>query len=57
MMNEVFVVYYDVYYFDNIEQRRIECVVDSDEKARAAVHELYKRLDVTYADFESFEVE
>jgi hypothetical protein len=57
MMNEVFVVYYDVYYFDNSQQRRIECVVDSVEKARAAIDELYKRLDVTYADFESFEVE
>lgn len=57
MMNEVFVVYYDVYYPGNGEQRRIECVVDSVEKARGAIHELYKRLDVTYADFESFEVE
>jgi len=57
MMAEVFVVYYDVYYPGNSEQRRIECVVDSVEKARAAIHELYKRLDVTYADFESFEVE
>jgi hypothetical protein len=56
MMNEVFVVYYDVYYPGYGEQRRIECVVDSDEKARAAVHELYKRLDVTYADYEVFEV-
>jgi hypothetical protein len=56
-MTEVFVVYYDICYFDNSEQRRIECVVDSVEKARAAIHELYKRLDVTYADFESFEVE
>jgi hypothetical protein len=57
MMNEVFVVYYDVYYPDSSERRRIECVVDSVEKARDAIHELYKRLDVTYADFESFEVE
>ena len=56
-MNEVFVVYYDVYYPSNSEQRRIECVVDSVEKARDAVDELYKRLDVTYANFESFEVE
>jgi hypothetical protein len=57
MMNEVFVVYYDVYYPDSSERRRIECVVDSVEKARAAIHELNKRLDVTYANFESFEVE
>ena len=61
-MKEVFVVYYDEYcpgYGDMPvrEQRTIYCVVASVEKARAKIHELNKRVSVSYADYELFEVE
>jgi hypothetical protein len=62
MMAEVFVVYYDEYcpgYGDSSpsEQRRIDCVVDSIEKAHAKINDMYKRPHVNYADFKSFKVE
>jgi hypothetical protein len=59
-MNKVFVVYYEVYYpYDtcNCERLRIECVVDSVEKARAKIDVLNKRVGVSYADYELFDVE
>jgi hypothetical protein len=56
MMNEVFVVYYDEYCPGYGEQRRIECVVDSIEKARAKINDLNKLVRVSYADYEVFEV-
>jgi hypothetical protein len=55
-MNEVFVVYYDEYCPGYGEQRRIDCVVDTIEKARARVHDLNKLVSVSYADYEVFEV-
>jgi hypothetical protein len=56
-MNEVYVVYYDEYYPGNGEQRRIYCVVDSVEKARAEINDLNKRVSVSYACYERFDVE
>ena len=60
-MNEVYVVFYDEIYpgFGSRggEQRRIEGVFDSAEKARAKVRELDKLPQITYADFDSFVVE
>jgi hypothetical protein len=60
-MAEVFVVYTDVCYLgygdESVsEQRRIDCVVDTIEKARARVHDLNKLVRVSYADYEVFEV-
>jgi hypothetical protein len=60
MMDEVFVVFYDEAYPGfgerGTEQRRIEGVFDSAEKARAKVRELEKLPQITYADFDVFEV-
>lgn len=56
-MNEVFVVYCDEYCPGHGEQRTIYCVVDSVEKARAKIDVLNKRVSVSYADYELFEVE
>jgi hypothetical protein len=60
-MMEVFVVFYDEIYpgFGERggEQRRIEGVYDTAEKAREMVNKLNKRSSVTYADFDPFEVE
>jgi uncharacterized protein YutD len=59
-MNEVFVVFYDEVYYGygerGTEQRRIEGVFDTDEKARAKVRELEKLPQIAYADFDVFEV-
>jgi hypothetical protein len=60
-MAEVFVVYTDVCYLGHgdesvSEQRRIDCVVDTIEKARARVHDLNKQMGISYADYEVFEV-
>jgi hypothetical protein len=60
-MMEVFVVYYDEIYRGfgerGAEQRRIEGVYDSAEKAREMVAKLNKQSGVTYADFDRYEVE
>jgi hypothetical protein len=56
-MNEVFVVYYDEYSPGHGEHRIIYCVVDSFEKARAKIDDLNKRVSVSYACYEIFEVE
>ncbi len=60
-MNEVYVVFYDVIYPGfgaryGGEQRSIEGVFDSAEKARAKVRELDKLPQITYADFDVFEI-
>lgn len=59
-MNEVYVVFYDEIYpgFGERggEQRRIEGVFDSAEKARASVRELEKLSHITYADFDVYEI-
>jgi hypothetical protein len=60
MMDKVFVVFYDEVYSGvgerGSEQRKIEGVFDSAEKARAKVRELQKMAHVSYADFDIFEV-
>ena len=60
-MNEVFVVFYDEIYpgrgAGGGEQRRIEGVFYSAEKARAKVRELRKLPQIAYADFDVFEVQ
>lgn len=59
-MNKVFVVYYDREYYPEcgeMPKRTIYCVVDSVEKARAKINDLNKRIGVSYADYELFEVE
>ena len=57
---EVFVVYYDEVYPGfgerGAEQRKIEGVFDSAEKAREMVNNLNKQAHITYADFDRFEV-
>jgi hypothetical protein len=59
-MNEVYVVFYDEIYpgfgARGGEQRRIEGVFDSAEKARASVRELDKLPQITYADFDVYEI-
>ncbi len=59
-MNEVYVVFYDEIYpgagAGGGEQRRIEGVFDSAEKARARARELDKLLHIAYADFDVYEV-
>lgn len=60
-MSKVYVVFYDEVYPGfgerGANQRRIECVVDSEEKARTKVRELEKYPNITYADFDVFDVE
>jgi uncharacterized protein YutD len=59
-MNDVFVVFYDEFYYGvgerGVEQRKIEGVYDSIEKARAIVGKLEKLAHISYADFDVFEV-
>jgi hypothetical protein len=60
-MMEVYVVYYDEMYRGfgerGAEQRRIEGVYDSAEKAREMVNKLNKMVHIAYADFDPYEVE
>jgi hypothetical protein len=59
-MDEVYVVYYDEAYQGfgerGPEQRRIEGVYYTVEKARAKVRDLAKLKHITYADFDVYEV-
>ncbi len=59
-MDEVFVVFYDEVYSGvgerGSEQRKIEGVYYTVEKARAKVRELEKMAHVSYADFDIFDV-
>lgn len=56
----VYVVYYDEHYPGfgerGAEQRRIEGVFATSERAREEVQKLSKMAHVSYADFDSFEV-
>lgn len=56
MMGTVYVVFYDQIW-ESSEQRRIEGVYDSPEKARERVGKLNKDADVSYANFTEFEVQ
>ena len=59
-MNEVYVVFYDEAYQGfgerGTEQRRVDNVYDTEEKARERVQWLNKMRHVTYADYDVYEV-